>query len=154
MFFPDKGKAYSEAKRVLRPGGLFMFSVWDRIEENDFADVITRALEAPFPDDPPRFLARVPHGYHETPAIAGDLARGGFDRKPEFVTLAARSRADSPRIPAIAYCQGTPLRGEIELRNPSSLDEATDIATAAIAGRFGTDAVDGRIQAHIVTIER
>ncbi len=154
MFFPEKSKAFSEARRVLRPGGAFIFNVWDRIEHNEFADTVTKALETPFSADPPRFMARVPHGYHDFPLIAADLARGGFDRVPEFITLAARSRADSPRIAAVAYCQGTPLRSEIEARDPSRLDEATDIATAAIASRFGSDAVDGKIQAHIITIER
>jgi hypothetical protein len=68
--------------------------------------------------------------------------------------LATRSRADSPRVPAVAYCQGTPLRNEIEARDPSRLLEATDIAAAAIAQRFGPGAVDGKIQAHVVTVER
>jgi SAM-dependent methyltransferase len=154
MFFPDKPKAFAEARRVLRPGGLFVFNVWDRVEENEFADVVTQALQAPFPDDPPRFLARVPHGYHDLSVVAEDLARGGFDRLPKFTTFAARSRADSPRIPAVAYCQGTPLRSEIEARGPLRLVDATDIATAAIAGRFGSSAVDGKIQAHVITIER
>ena len=154
MFFPDKAHAFSEARRVLRTGGVFIFNVWDRIEENEFADVVTRALETPFAADPPRFLARVPHGYHDASAIARDLARGGFDRSPDFATLAARSRADSAQVPAVAYCQGTPLRGEIEPRGPSCLREATGVATAAIAARFGPDAVDGGIQARVVTIER
>ena len=154
MFFPDKAKAFSEARRVLRPGGCFIFNVWDRIDQNEFADTVTRALEAPFPADPPRFMARVPHGYHDASVIARDLARGGFDRSPDIATRAERSRADSPRVPAVAYCQGTPLRGEIEARGPSRLAEATDIATAAIAGRFGSGAVHGRIQAHVVAVER
>jgi hypothetical protein len=68
--------------------------------------------------------------------------------------VAARSRAESPRIPAIAYCQGTPLRNEIETRDSSRLAEATDAATEAIARRFGRGPVDGKIQAHIVTIEK
>ena len=68
--------------------------------------------------------------------------------------MAARSRAESPRIPAIAYCQGTPLRNEIETRDSSRLAEATDAATEAIARRFGRGPVDGKIQAHIVTIEK
>jgi ubiquinone/menaquinone biosynthesis C-methylase UbiE len=46
MFFPDKAKAFAEARRVLKPGAVFVFSVWDRIEENEFADVVTAALES------------------------------------------------------------------------------------------------------------
>jgi hypothetical protein len=54
----------------------------------------------------------------------------------------------------MAYCQGTPLRNEIEARDKSRLDEATDLAAEAIAQRFGTGNVDGKIQAHIVSIEK
>jgi SAM-dependent methyltransferase len=153
MFFPDKSKAFAEARRVLRPGGVYIFNVWDRIEENEFADVVTTALASVFPKDPPRFMARVPHGYYDHRAIQRDLANGGFARLPAFDTLAARSRAGSPEIPAIAYCQGTPLRNEIDARDASRLGEATDVAAAAIAQRFGQGAVDGRIQAHIVAIQ-
>jgi hypothetical protein len=154
MFFPDKAQAFAEARRVLREGGVFIFNVWDRIEENEFADVITAALETIFPADPPRFLARTPYGYHDRQAIARDLDTGGFTAAPEFITLAAPSQADSPRIPAIAFCQGSPLRNEIEARDPTRLGEATDAATEAIAQRFGAASVDGKIQAHIVTVER
>ena len=154
MFFPDKPKAFSEARRVLRPGGVFIFNVWDRIEENEFADTVTTALESLFPDDPPRFLARTPHGYYDHTVIGRDLAAGGFSTLPRIDTVAARSRARSPRIPALAYCQGTPLRNEIEARAASRLGEATGIAGEAIAERFGRGAVEGKLQAHIVTIER
>ena len=154
MFFPDKAKAFSEARRVLRPGGAFIFNVWDRIERNEFADTVTRALAAIFPTNPPRFMARVPHGYHDPSLIGQDLERGGFVRTHEFRTVGVQSRADSPRIPAIAYCQGTPLRGEIEAHGASRLEEATHAAEAAIAERFGAGAVEGGIQAHIIAIER
>lgn len=154
MFFPDKPKAFSEARRVLRPGGVFLFNVWDRLAENEFAETVTTALESLFPNDPPRFLGRTPHGYHDHAAIARDLAQGGFTTSPRIETVAARSRAESPRIPAVAYCQGTPVRGEIEARDPSLLATATDAAEAALAKRFGRGPVDGKIQAHVVTIER
>ena len=153
MFFPDRPQAYSEARRVLTSGGVFIFSVWDRIAENEFADTATTALESVFPKDPPRFLDRTPHGYSDRSTIERDLARGGFTTTPRIATVAARSRASSPRIPAIAYCQGTPLRNEIEARDASRLGEATGIVTKAIARRFGPDTVDGKIQAHVVTIE-
>ncbi len=154
MFFPDKAKAFAQARRVLRPGGVFIFSVWDRIEENEFADAVTAALAPLFPESPPRFMARIPHGYQDHATIARDLADGGFASPPRIDTVAARSRAASPRIPAIAYCQGTPLRSEIEAREPSRLEEATDAAASAMARRFGTGVVDGKIQAYVVAIEK
>lgn len=153
MFFPDKPKAFSEARRVLKPEGVFVFNVWDRIEENEFADVITTALESIFPEDPPRFLARTPHGYYDRQIIERDLINGGFTKPAQIETVVARSRAASFRVPAIAYCQGTPLRNEIETRDVARLDAATDIAAEAIAQRFGRDAVDGKIQALVVMIE-
>ena len=153
MFFPEKSKAFSEARRMLSPGGVFIFNVWDRIEENEFADTVTTALESVFPKDPPRFMARTPHGYHDHRVIERDLTNGGFTALPRIETVAARSRATSFRAPAVAYCQGTPLRNEIEARDASRLGEATDIAAEAIGKRFGRGAVDGKIQAHIVTIE-
>ena len=153
MFFPDKAKAFAEARRVLAPGGELVFNVWDRIEDNEFADVVTASLAELFPRDPPRFMARTPHGYHDLTAIRRDLALGGFDTDPRIETLAKRSRAASPRAPALAYCQGTPLRNEIEARDAQGLAASTDHVTRAIARRFGNGAVDGKIQAHIVRIE-
>ena len=154
MFFPDKAQAFSEVRRVLRPGGVFIFNVWDRITENEFADTVTIALASTFPDDPPRFLAHTPHGYYDRLSIERDLASGGFTKSAKIATVTARSRAQSPRVPAIAYCQGTPLRNEIEARNVSRLDEATESAAKAIEQRFGAGTIDGKIQALVVIIER
>ncbi|MFC2254292.1 class I SAM-dependent methyltransferase [Labrys portucalensis] len=149
MFFPDRPAAYREARRLLRPGGHFLFNVWDRIEENVFADEVTKALAEIFPDDPPRFLARTPHGYHDTGLIRSDLEGAGFARVL-IETRAEQSRASSPRLPALAYCHGTLLRTEIEARAAGTLDAATDHAAAAIAARHGHDEVAAKIQAHIV----
>lgn len=154
MFFPDKPRAFSEARRVLARGGVFVFNVWDRIEENEFADVVTTALARRYVDDPPRFLARIPHGYFDRRRIERDLVAAGFTTPPRIDTLEARSRASSARVPAVAYCQGTPLRNEIEARDPSGLRAATDLAATAIAERFGRGIVDGKIQAHVVMIEK
>jgi hypothetical protein len=115
---------------------------------------VTTALEAVFPDDPPRFLARTPHGYHDRAIVERDLKDGGFVSPPGVHTVAVRSTAATPRIPAVAYCQGTPLRNEIEARDKSRLSEATDHAAAAIAHQFGPGPVDGKIQAHIFAAER
>jgi SAM-dependent methyltransferase len=154
MFFPDKAKAFAEVRRVLRPGGAFLFSAWDRIEENELVSTVSQALATLYPEDPPRFMARSPHGYHDPAAMARDLEAGGFDAAPDMQVVAARARAASPEIPATAYLQGSPLRGEIEARGKLTLDEATDAAAHAIARKFGPGPLDTRIQAHVVTIER
>jgi SAM-dependent methyltransferase len=118
MFFPDKVQGYAEARRVLRPGGHFFFNVWDRISENEFADVVTEALAALFPHDPPRFMARIPHGYYDVERIRKELTAAGF-RDIAFDAVDDTSKASSPHDPAIAYCQGTPLKNEIEARDAS-----------------------------------
>jgi SAM-dependent methyltransferase len=153
MFFPDKVTAYCEVLRVLRPDGRFVFSVWDRIEENEFTDVALAAVAALFPRDPPSFLRRIPHGYYDPGAIRAELAAAGFGRIA-FETIEHRSRAASPRDAAIGLCQGTPMRSEIEARDPSRLDEATDAAEAALASRFGPGPIDGKIQALVITASR
>lgn len=148
MFFPDKVKAFAEARRVLRPGGVFLFSTWDRIEENEFVDTVTKALETLFPEDPPRFHARVPHGYHDRATIERDLAAAGF-ATPEIATVAKESQGRSAREVAMAYCQGTPLRNEIEERDASLLGDATVVAIKALTDRFGKENPIGKIQAHV-----
>jgi SAM-dependent methyltransferase len=153
MFFPDRPHAFGEARRVLRPGGTFVFNVWDRIEDNEFADVVIDRLAGLYPADPPRFLARTPHGYHDLDVVSADLAAAGFGSVPQYETVTARSRADSPQVPAIAYCQGTPLRSEIEARGGPDLAAATTACAEAIAERYGSGPVDGKIQAHIVTVQ-
>jgi ubiquinone/menaquinone biosynthesis C-methylase UbiE len=153
MFFPDRTAAYREARRVLRPGGRFLFSVWDRIETNEFADVVTQALARCFPQDPPRFLARTPHGHHDLAVVRDELRAAGFS-EIETETVARRSRAASPSGPAVGYCQGTPVRNEIESRDKTRLAEATENAASAIAERFGSGPVDGKIQAHVVDTRR
>jgi len=100
-----------------------------------------------------RFLDRIPHGYYDYGVIRNELVRAGFT-DVSIIALEGISSAPSPRHPAIAYCQGTPLRNEIEARDASLLDYVTDRATAAIAARFGTGAVTAKTQGHIVAAAR
>ena len=146
MFFPDRVAAYREVRRVLRPGGTFLFNLWNGIEKNEFADVVTQALSTLYPDDPPLFLARTPHGHGRPGEIESDVEAAGFDR----CSLSQRddiSSAAGPHVPAIAYCRGTPLRNEIEARDPGGLERATAVATAALRARFGDGPIEARISA-------
>ena len=154
MFFPDKPRAFAEARRVLRTGGTFFFNSWDRLEDNVFAHAVTEGVATVFPEDPPRFLARTPHGYHEPARIRGHLAEAGFRAPPRIETVALRSRAESARNVAIAFCRGSPLREEIEARDLSKLEEAVAASERSVALRFGSGEVEGKMQAHVLEIAR
>jgi len=153
MFFPDRVKAYGEVKRVLKPNGTFVFNVWDRIEDNEVTAEATAALGKMFPDDPPRFMIRTPHGYHDKAVIRSDLERAGFG-DISIETRAEISRAPSADYVAIALCQGTPLRSEIEARDASKLQAATDSVAEAIRTRYGSGPVEGKIQAIVIEARR
>ncbi|WP_170396211.1 class I SAM-dependent methyltransferase [Ruegeria arenilitoris] len=148
MFFPDKVAGYKEALRVLKDGGCFIFNVWDSIEENEFAHSVTKTASRFFPEDPPVFLARTPHGHGNIGPIVDDLKEAGFT-DIETLTISEQSRASTPQAPAVAYCQGTPLRNELEERAAGSLAEITDAAAADIEKLFGKGPVSGKIQGHV-----
>ena len=150
MFFSDRVRGYAEARRVLKRDGVFVFNVWDGISENDFAKVVTDALGELYGADPPLFLARTPHGYCDPDHIGRDLGEAGFSRI-EIEAVDAVSRAASPQDAAVAYCQGTPLRAEIEGSDGAGLERATEVATEALAARFGPGPIEGRIRALVIT---
>jgi SAM-dependent methyltransferase len=153
MFFPDKPRAWAEARRVLGPGGRLVFNVWDRIERNGFADTVQGAVASLYEQDPPSFMARVPHGYFDSELIRADLRQGGFERPPALETVEMPTTAASPRVPAVAICQGTPMRHEIEACDPADVLRATDVATAAVAARFGDGEVTAASQAIVVAVD-
>jgi hypothetical protein len=115
--------------------------------------VTIEALARLYPANPPRFLARTPHGHHDTDALARELDAAGFSHV-EVEALAKRSHARSARETAIGYCRGTPMRGEIEPRGPGELEKATDAAEAALAARFGRGEIEGRMRAYVISATR
>jgi ubiquinone/menaquinone biosynthesis C-methylase UbiE len=153
MFFPDKVEGFTEARRVLKPGGTFIFNVWDRISENAFATVVFEAMSEMFPTDPPSFMARTPHGYHDLDLIRADLTAAGFGTI-KLEACEQTSVAATPRDAAIAFCQGTPLRAEIEARDATRLEEATRIAANAFVRRFGSGPMKGHLKAYVVSAVR
>ena len=148
MFFPDRTLAYREARRVLKPGSPFLFNVWNQLDENPVSAAVAAAVARLFPDDPPSFFSRVPFGYHDKQAIERDLRAAGFG-EVAIETVARRSPVASPGEAALGLCQGSPLRAEIEARDPRRLEEATDKAAEAVARLLG-DAREHSLSAHVV----
>ena len=130
MFFPDKAKANSEARRLLRPGGHYLLVIWDSLESNPVSQLLAAAVAAEFPADPPRFLERAPFGYADRDRIERDLRAGGFtDIAIETVELSSRVSAEGA---ARGMCLGSPLTAEIEERGKGAVERATAAAERAL----------------------
>ena len=138
MFFPDKVAGFRETHRVLKPGGRFVFNVWESLEHNPATAAAIAGLRRRYPDHGSWFMERTPHAYRDPSVIRADLAQGGFaDCRIETVRL--RGHAASAASLAMGICQGTPMRIELEELDPDGLQAATDAAANAIAERFGHD---------------
>ena len=150
MFFPDKVAGFAEARRVLRPDGRLVFSVWDRIEDNDIPLLVRDTVSALFPDDPPGFLARGPFSWHDKARIREALAQAGFGAV-EIETVTLPTPAQSAADATLGLCKGSPMAGEIETRRPGALEMTVEAVVQALTRQFGEGPFAGQGQALVVT---
>jgi SAM-dependent methyltransferase len=147
MFFPDRPGAFAEAARVLSPGGRLLVTTWDAVGTSPFPAALTDALAAVLPEDPPDFVARVPHGYTDPDRIRADLSAGGLAGTVERVVL--RGTAPSARAVAEGFCRGTPLL--FALRERGDVEALTDAVAEEMTARLGGGPVTGDLAAFVVT---
>ena len=149
---PDRPTAQREARRVLRPGGHYIFNVWDRIDNNPVSKAISDAVAGLWPDDPPRFLERTPFGHFDTGQLASELREAGF-REVIVETLAQRNGRVGPRQAAEGLCRGSPLSAEIEAHGgEEAMERAVAAAEDALAPLVGSDGkIDAPMVAHVLS---
>jgi SAM-dependent methyltransferase len=151
MFFPDKCAAYVQAARVLAPGGSLVYLTWDAIDRCDIDGAVVESVHAMFPGDPPTFLERVPHGYHDPDNLRADVEAGGLtDVRVERVVL--HGSAESARVVAEGFGRGSPLRFELEKRG--DLDELVIRLTHELQMRLGDGPIVGQLSAQVITARR
>jgi len=147
MFLPRRVDAYRGVLRVLRPGGSFLFNAWDTLDTHVVEAAVIETMAKLFPQDPPDFLRRVPHGYADAGLIRDDLEAAGLE-VADVVRVELTGHASSAAALAEGYCLGTPLRFELADRG-----EPADVVaplTAALTERFGEGPVEVSMSAHVL----
>jgi SAM-dependent methyltransferase len=151
MFFPDRIGAYAEMARVLAPGGGALITVWDVVEATDVAAAFMQAWNELFPDDPPTFLVRIPHGYTDPDQISSDLEAGGLDVVALDRVVETTSAVSAASV-AEGYCQGTPMRFILEQKG--SLDDITARVAESMTRQLGEGAITGEMAAYVITARK
>jgi ubiquinone/menaquinone biosynthesis C-methylase UbiE len=145
MFAPDKAAAFREAFRVLRPGGRFLFNVWDSIDKNPFASIANETLKGLFPADPPTFY-QTPFGFHDQAKIRKMLETAGFS-KVNDVIVSTRSQAPTAGDFARGLVEGNPVINEIQARGGVSAEEVVKELAGRISKKLGGRPVPVHLQA-------
>jgi len=134
MFVPDKPKAFAEAYRVLKPGGMFLFTTWDRLEKN-VASQIARSIAKEYFDGPLSESYNLATSMSDKNVIHKLLNDAGFSKntieKVELISaIPTAKEASNGLIVGGIY-------GEIKKRNAVWIDEIKIKVEKELAERFG-----------------
>ena len=130
MFFPDKPGAMREARRVLRPGGQFLFNVWDSLAVNPIAQAAHETARSFYHTNPPTFYT-VPFGFYDRALIEKMLTDAGF-ANPSSDVVDFVGESETAERAAKGLVLGTPLNTAIQERG--TVDAA--VIVHAVAARL------------------
>lgn len=150
MFFPDKVKAMQEARRVLKPGGRYIFSVWDSLEHNPIPRIVQETVAGMFTENPPIFLAKMPYGWFDHAEIQRVVLAGGFTRC-EIETVGFPSVAPKAEDAARGFIEGTPLLAGLMERGVTDPTPYREAASRKLAERYGDRPCSATMRAIVVS---
>jgi ubiquinone/menaquinone biosynthesis C-methylase UbiE len=108
MFFPDKGKSFREANRVLKPDGKYIFNTWESIEKNPRIDVMWNVIYELFGNESPDFFQKGPHSFYNKNEIEQLLVNAGF-KNVRIETVAKTPEYNQPDDLIKGFTEGSPL---------------------------------------------
>lgn len=136
MFFPDKQKAINQAYRVLKPGGKFILSTWDKIETQHVTLIANDIIKSFFPNDPPMFF-NVPFSMSDPGVMESLMKNAGF-RDVSVDNVRLEGESPSAHEAATGFTMGNPMYLAICERDESLLPEIQDAVTKKFTEEFGS----------------
>ncbi len=135
MFVPDKLTAFAEACRILRPGGLFLFTTWDSLEQNP-ASYIARSIAKEYLEEPLPESCNLATSMSDETVIAQLLQGAGFS-KSTIEKVKLFSVSPSAKEAADGLTAGGFIYKEIRKRNPAWIREIKIKVEKELAEKFG-----------------
>jgi ubiquinone/menaquinone biosynthesis C-methylase UbiE len=152
MFFPDKIAGARQAFRVLKPGGWYLFNVWDALAHNAVARIAHETVASFFPNNPPQFYT-IPFSFHDAAPICAWLDGAGF-RNVEWQTVTKVVMTPSATDAAIGLIEGNPIYTEIMQRRPEALADIKNALARNLAGQLGDGPVRCELRALVFTAHK
>jgi SAM-dependent methyltransferase len=135
MFVADKPAAFAEVYRVLKQGGHFLFTTWNKLENNP-ASYISTCMAKHYLEEPLPATYDVPTSMSDERAIRSLLKDGGFT-KLLVEKVALLSAIASAREAALGFVQGGSVYDEVRKRKPGSIEEIKSRLEKELADQFG-----------------
>ncbi|MEO8402988.1 MAG: methyltransferase domain-containing protein [Chitinophagaceae bacterium] len=135
MFVPDKPKAFAEVYRVLKPGGLFLFTTWDKLE-NNAASYISRSIAKKYLEEPLSESFNLATSMSDEAVITTLLQNAGF-AKISIEQVRLLSATPTAKDAADGFVEGGGIYEEIKKRNPALIDEIKIKLEKELAEKFG-----------------
>ncbi len=136
MFYPDKDRSYREVRRVLAPGGHYLFSIWDAHRYNPFGRIAHNVAGRFFPADPPPFMS-VPFSYSFDPIKQSMIEAGFADIEAAVVRLEKEIPEAAHFARGLVY--GSPLIDEVKARGGIDVERIVDALVREFHREFGPD---------------
>ncbi len=104
MFFPDRARAISEMRRVLKPRGSIAIAVWDDVARNPGYEGVIAVLRREVSDEAADLL-EMPFSLGDGEKVATEFEQGGFS-EVQLSTMAGVARFANSRVMLEADLRG------------------------------------------------